>query len=150
MSFAVRSTTTHARVGKSITLIVMTDSLRIDKWLWAARFFKTRGLARKAIEGGKVHLGGRRVKPAKTIQPGDQLHIQRGEELFVVNISALSTRRGPAEAARLLYTESEESIQQRAERAEQLRLQRSQDKLARHSRRPDKRQRRQIRQFKDR
>jgi len=135
---------------KWITLGFMTEPVRIDRWLWAARFFKTRGLARKAIEGGKIHLRGRRVKPSKAIQPGDRLQIQRGEELFDIEITGLSTRRGPAEAARRLYTESEESILARAQRAEQLRLQRSQDNLARHSRRPDKRQRRQIRQFKQR
>jgi len=128
----------------------MTEPVRIDKWLWAARFFKTRGLSRQAIEGGKVQLRGRRVKPSKTIQLGDQLQIQRGEELFAIEITGLSSRRGPAEAAQRLYKESEESILRRTERAEQLRLQRSQDHLARNSRRPDKRQRRQIRQFKER
>jgi ribosome-associated heat shock protein Hsp15 len=85
------------------------DRLRIDKWLWAARFFKTRSLAAQAVEGGRVRLNGARVKPAKDVKPGDELAIHIGELEWVIDVRALSVRRGPAEVARLLYEEREES-----------------------------------------
>lgn len=92
----------------------MTDQaggggLRIDKWLWAARFFKTRSLAAEAVAGGKVKVNGERVKPAKTVRPGDELRIQIGPYARVVLVRGLSGRRGPASEAVLLYEESEES-----------------------------------------
>jgi len=83
--------------------------LRIDKWLWAARFFKTRSLASDAVEGGKVHLNGIRVKPAKTINIGDMLEIRIGCFQFVVAVHGLSARRGPASEAAKLYEETAES-----------------------------------------
>jgi ribosome-associated heat shock protein Hsp15 len=83
--------------------------LRVDKWLWAARFFKTRGLAAQALEGGKVKLNGQRVKPAKEVHTGDTLAIQLGDYEWIVTVRALSARRGPAEEARKLYEESAES-----------------------------------------
>ncbi len=76
-----------------------TMSVRIDKWLWAARFFKTRSLARNAVQGGKVRLNDTRAKPAKTLEVGDELRIQRGEETWVVHVESLSDRRGPASEA---------------------------------------------------
>ena len=85
------------------------DRLRIDKWLWAARFFKTRSLAAQAVEGGRVRLAGERVKPAKELKPGDEVTVHIGELEWVVEVCALSARRGPAEAARQLYAEREES-----------------------------------------
>jgi ribosome-associated heat shock protein Hsp15 len=85
------------------------DRLRIDKWLWAARFFKTRSLAAQAVDGGRVRLNGARVKPAKEVKPGDELAIHIGELEWVIDVRALSARRGPAEVARLLYEEREES-----------------------------------------
>jgi ribosome-associated heat shock protein Hsp15 len=85
------------------------DRLRIDKWLWAARFFKTRSLAAQAVEGGRVRLNGARVKPAKDVQPGDEVAVHIGELEWVVAVRALSARRGPAEAARKLYDERAES-----------------------------------------
>jgi ribosome-associated heat shock protein Hsp15 len=85
------------------------DRLRIDKWLWAARFFKTRSLAAQAVEGGRVRVGGERVKPAKELKPGDVLTVHVGELEWVVEVRALSARRGPAAEARTLYTESETS-----------------------------------------
>jgi ribosome-associated heat shock protein Hsp15 len=88
--------------------------LRLDKWLWAARFFKTRGLAQAAIAGGKVKLGGERVKAAKEIAPGDGLTIRIGEFEWAVTVRALSSQRGPAEAARKLYEEDEASRARRA------------------------------------
>lgn len=81
---------------------------RIDKWLWAARFFKTRGLAADAVGGGKVHLNGQRVKPAKTVVVGDELHITRGQEEFVVVVKALNEKRGSASVAQTLFEEPPE------------------------------------------
>ena len=85
------------------------ERLRLDKWLWAARFFKTRGLAVQAIEGGRVRLNGERVKPAKEIRAGDEVVVHIGELEWVVDVRALSARRGPAEEAGGLYEEREES-----------------------------------------
>jgi len=85
------------------------DHLRIDKWLWAARFFKTRSLAAQAVDGGRVHLNGARVKPSKDVKPGDELVVHIGELEWVIEVRALSARRGPAAEARRLYEEREES-----------------------------------------
>src|SRR5512134_3272258 len=85
------------------------DRLRIDKWLWAARFYKTRSLAAQAVEGGRVRLGGERVKPAKELKQGDEVTVHIGEMEWVVEVRALSARRGPAAAAQQLYAEREES-----------------------------------------
>jgi ribosome-associated heat shock protein Hsp15 len=84
-------------------------AVRIDKWLWAARFFKTRSAAQKAIEGGKVKLNGDRTKPAKDVKAGDILSIHIGAYDWVVTVLQLSEQRGPAPVARLLYEESDES-----------------------------------------
>jgi ribosome-associated heat shock protein Hsp15 len=89
------------------------DKVRIDKWLWAARFFKTRSLAAQAVNGGKVHLGGERIKPARLVKAGDELRIQRGEEQFEVLVLGVAERRGPAKVARLLYEETEASVEAR-------------------------------------
>jgi ribosome-associated heat shock protein Hsp15 len=94
--------------------------LRIDKWLWAARFFKTRSLATEAVEGGKVHLNGVRVKPAKTVSIGDTLEIRLGPFLFIVAVCGLSPRRGPASEAAKLYQETGESRSAREALAAQL------------------------------
>jgi len=85
------------------------DRLRIDKWLWAARFFKTRSLAAQAVDGGRVQVNGARVKPAKDVKPGDAIAVHIGELEWVVEVRALAARRGPAEAARKLYEERAES-----------------------------------------
>jgi ribosome-associated heat shock protein Hsp15 len=90
------------------------DAVRIDKWLWAARFFKTRSAAQQAIEGGKVKLNGERTKAAKDLKPGDQLVIHiRGYE-WTIEVLQLSSQRGPAAVARTLYAESAESQAKRA------------------------------------
>ena len=91
----------------------MDSQVRLDKWLWAARFFKTRSIAREAVSGGKVHLNGHRAKPGRTLSLGDELRIQRGEEEYTINVVELSPRRGPATVARGLYEETEESIERR-------------------------------------
>jgi ribosome-associated heat shock protein Hsp15 len=100
-----------------------TQALRIDKWLWAARFFKTRSLAAEAVEGGKVHLNGSRTKPGHLVRVGDQLRIRRGPYESIVVVQNLSERRGPAAEAQKLYVETEESKKGREELATQLRLQ---------------------------
>lgn len=90
-------------------------TVRLDIWLWAARFYKTRSLARQAIETGKVEVGGQRAKAARALRSGDALKVQRGEEVFEVEVIALSDTRGPASLARTLYAETEASQQARAE-----------------------------------
>lgn len=96
------------------------DKCRIDKWLWAARFFKTRALAVVAVEQGKVLLNGARVKPAKTVAPSDRLDIRHGEVRYVVDIIALSNKRGGAPDAQKLYLETDESRTLRAENSARL------------------------------
>jgi ribosome-associated heat shock protein Hsp15 len=92
---------------------------RLDRWLWAARFFKTRAVAQQAIGGGHVHLNGQRAKAARAVRPGDTLAITRGEERFEVQVLAVAERRGPAAAARSLYEETEASLAARASEAQQ-------------------------------
>ena len=96
--------------------------VRIDKWLWAARFFKTRSLAVEAIGGGKILVGNERVKPARLIQAGDRVSVRLGPYEHVVIVRALSERRGPASVAATLYDETPESLAARAKLAEQLRM----------------------------
>ena len=93
--------------------MAIEEKVRIDKWLWAARFYKTRSLASQAVNGGHVHLNGKRVKAARAVQVGDALHIRRGLTEFDVVVEDLSSRRGPAELARELYRETGESILRR-------------------------------------
>ena len=120
-------------------------TLRLDKWLWAARFFKTRKLASEAISGGKVHVNAQRVKPAKNVACGDGLEITRGIDVFSVVILGLNDKRRPAREARLLYQESPESIEKR-ETAHELRKMVSGHAYS--NKKPGKRDRRKIRQFK--
>jgi ribosome-associated heat shock protein Hsp15 len=98
-----------------------TTSIRLDIWLWAARFFKTRGLARQALAAGKVEVGGERAKPSRGVRPGDALRIVRGEEVFQVEVLSIQGKRGPAAVAQALYRESDASRRAReaasAERA---------------------------------
>ena len=122
------------------------DRVRIDKWLWAARFFKTRSMAAQAVTGGKVHVNGARIKPARMVQPGEELRIRRGELEFIVIVQAVSDKRRPAKEAQLLYVETEESIKQRENTREQKRLE-SADRMYGPMKRPDKRERRKIRKF---
>ncbi|MCG8435745.1 MAG: RNA-binding protein [Gammaproteobacteria bacterium] len=120
--------------------------LRIDKWLWAARFFKTRALATVAVNGGKVHVNGNRVKPAKEIKIGDELSITRGSATWIVKVQDLSEKRGPARLAQLLYKEQEES---RVKREEQAAMQKALRQSApRPPARPDKKSRRELRRIK--
>ena len=121
------------------------DSVRIDKWLWAARFFKTRSLASKAVQGGKVHLNDQRVKPSRDVNIGDMLVITRNETIFVVRVCALALHRRPAPEARMLYEETEDSLKKREETREMKRLLRASGSPP--PKRPDKRDRRKIRDF---
>lgn len=116
--------------------------MRLDKWLWAARFFKTRSLAQAAVAGGKVKLDGERVKPAKEIAPGARLAIRIGELEWEITVRALSATRGPAEKARHLYDEDEAS---RARRVAQVADRRAHAKVwGDRKGRPTKRERRQL------
>lgn len=125
------------------------NKVRADKWLWAARFFRTRTLAKEAIEGGKVHMNGLKIKTSKELQVGDTLTIRQGhasvQEQKTIIIKALSDNRGSATIAQTLYDETDESIATREFFAEQRKLQ----NLARPSTKPDKKQRRDIEKFKN-
>ena len=125
----------------------MDSSVRLDKWLWAARFFKTRSVAREAVAGGKVHLNGNRAKPGRSLNIGDELRIPRAEDEYTVTILDLTARRGPATVARTLYAESEESRTQREKLAEERKLNRIQNTS--NEGRPDKRQRRRLIRFRN-
>ncbi|RJG03617.1 RNA-binding S4 domain-containing protein [Noviherbaspirillum sedimenti] len=94
-------------------------AVRIDKWLWAARFFKTRSLATAAVDGGKVRLNGERIKPARGVKPGDTLAIDNGATEWEVEVRALSETRGPAAVAQTLYEETVQSIAKRQHNDEQ-------------------------------
>lgn len=120
------------------------ESMRVDKWLWAARFFKTRSLAKAAIEGGKVHHNSDRVKVSREVRVGMTLTIQQGFDKKTILILALSNNRGPAPVAQQLYSETEASI----ERRELLSTQRKLHNLARPEHRPSKKDRRDISKFK--
>ncbi|MGC3962774.1 MAG: RNA-binding S4 domain-containing protein [Rhodocyclaceae bacterium] len=101
----------------------MSEGVRLDKWLWAARFFKTRTLATEAVEGGRVHVNGVRVKPAKDVKPGDRVEVTMAETRWELIVRDLAEKRGPATVARTLYEETEASQRARAERAEARRVQ---------------------------
>ena len=96
--------------------------MRIDKWLWAARFYKTRSIASDAVDGGHVEVNGERAKPSKQIKPGDELRIRVSQNTFVVHVRALAERRGPASEAQLMYEETAEGRVVRERLAEQRRL----------------------------
>ena len=120
--------------------------LRLDKWLWAARFFKTRAIAVEAIKGGKVHLNNTRVKPSRLVHIGDQIDVTRGVDRYHCVIEGLNDKRRPAKEAQLLYVESEESRQKREEELVMRKIQNA--SVVRPDRKPNKKQRRRIIQFK--
>lgn len=120
------------------------DDIRLDKWLWAARFFKTRQLAVEAVNGGKVQLNGQRVKPGRSIRPGAQLRIHKGSLEWEIEVLALSRQRLSAPQAALLYSESDES----RERRQELTRERREARMQVHpGERPTKRDRRQLERF---
>jgi ribosome-associated heat shock protein Hsp15 len=98
------------------------EAVRIDKWLWAARFFKTRSLATAAVTAGEVRVAGERVKPARVVKLGDELQIRRGDDVLDLVVRELSDVRGPAPVAQRLYEETEESRRRRAVAAERRKL----------------------------
>lgn len=116
--------------------------VRVDKWLWAARFFKTRSLAKQAVDAGHVRLDGKRVKPARTLALDDCLHVQRGEQQLQIVVRQLSERRQSAPLAQLMYSETDESIERREAQAAE-RKQHSE-----RPRRPDKKARRTLTRLK--
>ncbi|NOX09992.1 MAG: RNA-binding protein [Gammaproteobacteria bacterium] len=121
--------------------------LRIDKWLWAARFYKTRSLAAQAVSGGKVHLNQSRVKPSRALKPGDRLQIKKSDLSWDVEVLGLSSQRGPAKQAVLLYQESAESIAERETQQGNNRV--LYQALPKPGRKPDKRERRQWSKLED-
>ncbi len=122
------------------------NAVRLDRWLWAARWFKTRAIATASIEGGKVHVNGVRVKRSKLIRVGDELRISKPPFEFLVNVMALSEHRGSASVAQTLYREQETSIAKRERLKEQLRHQPSVTYEGKG--RPTKKDRRRIDRFK--
>ena len=121
------------------------EKMRLDKWLWAARFFKTRSLATQAIEHGRVKLNGERVKPAREVRPGDRLDLRIGDIDWAVTVRALAMQRGPAPVAQALYVEDPDSLARREAQAAERRLGAS--PAATTKGRPTKRDRRQIHRF---
>jgi ribosome-associated heat shock protein Hsp15 len=122
-----------------------SEAVRIDKWLWAARFFKTRGLATEAIKGGKVSVNGHRIKPSRDVHIGDELRIRQGYNEKTVIVRGISDRRGPAPVAQQLYEETAESQQAREEKKTLHQMAAAQ--RPRGQGRPTKRERRQLNDF---
>lgn len=120
-------------------------AIRVDKWLWAARFFKTRSVAQKAIESGKVRLAGERIKPAREVKVGEDLSISIGNHTWDVKVLQLSDKRGPAPVARLLYEESEESRKRREAEIATRKL--TTEPAQSRKGRPTKRERREMERF---
>ena len=121
------------------------DRMRLDKWLWAARFFKTRSLATQAIDNGRVKLNGERVKPAREVKPGDHLDIHLGEVVWTLTVRALAMQRGPAPVAQALYEEDPASHARRQQQV--LDRKQASNPAADIKGRPTKRDRRQIHRF---
>ncbi|APX92449.1 MULTISPECIES: ribosome-associated heat shock protein Hsp15 [Halomonadaceae] len=121
------------------------DNVRLDKWLWAARFFKTRQLAKKAIEGGKVHYNGARAKTSKNVETGALVRVPQGWDILEVEVVALSGQRRGAPEARELYRETADSVARREREAEARRL--TNQAMQHPLKRPDKKQRREITRF---
>jgi ribosome-associated heat shock protein Hsp15 len=120
-------------------------AVRLDKWLWAARFFKTRSLAAAAVERGQVRVAEERVKPARTLRISERLVVQRGDETHEIVVAGLSTVRGPASVARLLYDETPASLERRVQAKESRRL--AKEPAAAIKGRPSKRDARSLRRL---
>ena len=121
-----------------------TDGVRLDKWLWAARFYKTRSLAKEMIDGGKVHYNGQRSKPNKSVEIGARIKLRQGNEEKEVQVLALSEQRRGAPEAQLLYRETEQSVAQR----EKFAAMRKANAMPHPDRRPNKKERRDLLKFK--
>lgn len=124
----------------------MDDNIRIDKWLWTSRFFKTRALATEAVNGGKAHLNGQRVKAGRMVKVGDVLSIQKNTDAYEVTILAINKTRRPAKEACLSYQESEQSRLKREKEQGMKKLVSATRPMP--QRKPDKREREQLRRFK--
>lgn len=124
----------------------MSDEIRIDKWLWAARFYKTRALAQTAIENGRVTIDGQRVKPARVVRIGDTIGLRAGDQDRSVLVRALSAVRGPAPVAQALYEETAESVARRERIAAERRLHVEPARAIAHGR-PTKYERRELERF---
>ena len=122
-------------------------TVRIDKWLWAARFFKTRSLAKTAVEQGKVKINGQKCKPARNVEVDDALYIQKAGMTWEITVLELSERRGPAKVAQTLYVESEDSIKNRESQSSMNRI--SYQTTPRPESKPSKKQRRELNRLKD-
>jgi ribosome-associated heat shock protein Hsp15 len=120
------------------------DKVRIDKWLWAARFYKTRSLAKSALKGGKVHIDGQKSKPGRILEVGIMLTVLQGEDSKTIEVIALSEKRQGAPEAQLLYSETEQSVEQREKKSSERRAFYGSMPA---SMRPNKKQRRQIHRF---
>lgn len=123
------------------------ESIRLDKWLWTARFFKTRKLAAEAVSGGKVHLNGQRTKPSKEVKINSQLIIHKDQFSWDIMVLGINAQRRPAVEAVLLYSETEASLKKREQDVAQRRIER-QFMHTDPAERPNKKQRRQIHRFK--
>ena len=118
--------------------------IRLDKWLWAARFYKTRSIAKEMIDGGKVHYNGQRSKPNKTVEVGAIIKLRQGNDEKEIKVTALSAQRRGAPEAKLLYQETEQSVEKR----EKLKLARKINAMPHPDRRPNKKERRDLLKFK--
>jgi ribosome-associated heat shock protein Hsp15 len=121
--------------------------VRLDLWLWAARFYKTRSIAKSAIESGKAQVAGQDAKPSRPVRLGEKLQVRRGDELFEIEVLAIAAKRGSASVAQTLYCESEESIARRAAEREKKRMEATGYRAPEHK--PDKRARKLIRALGD-
>lgn len=122
--------------------------IRIDKWLWAARFFKTRGLAADAVNGGKVHVNGQRCKPGKDVKIGDLVTVTKDQYTWEVQVTDLNKQRRPAQEAAGLYHEDATSAEKRRQQIELRKQQQAQQHPSEREHKPNKKQRRQIHRFK--
>jgi ribosome-associated heat shock protein Hsp15 len=125
-----------------------TEDVRIDKWLWAARFFKTRNLAADAVNGGKVHVNGQRCKPSRDLKLGDVVTITKDQNQWEIRVTDLNKQRRPAKEAVTLYSEDEASVNKRLQQIELRKQQQALMPASERERRPNKKQRRQIHRFK--
>jgi len=121
------------------------NALRLDKWLWASRFFKTRKQAVEAINGGKVHLNGVRIKPSRSVKVGDELDITRDNYRYHITVLGLNDKRRPAKEAQQLYEESEASMRQREQERELRKLNNA--SIRQSDKKPNKKERRQLKKW---